>query len=60
VGLTIPFGYLIGGGVIPTLIGVMGDARSFAFGFVMTGILIICAGMLALLLNLPAAAKSTA
>jgi len=60
VGFTIPFGYLIGGGAIPTLIGVMGDAGSFAFGFMTTGILITCAGMLALFLKLPAAAKSAA
>ena len=60
VGFTIPFGYLIGGGAIPTLIGVMGDAGSFAFGFMTTGILITCAGMLALFLKLPAAAKGAA
>ena len=60
VGFTIPFGYLIGGGAIPTLIGVTGDAGSFAFGFMTTGILITCAGMLALFLKLPAAAKGGA
>jgi NNP family nitrate/nitrite transporter-like MFS transporter len=55
VGFTIPFGYVIGGGAIPTLIGVMGDAGSFATGFVTTGVLIFAAGILALLLQLPAA-----
>ena len=60
VGFTIPFGYLIGGGAIPTLIGIMGDAGSFAFGFMTTGILITCAGMLALFLKLPAVAKGAA
>jgi len=51
---------LIGGGAIPTLIGVMGDAGSFGCGFMTTGILITCAGMLALLLKLPAGAKGAA
>jgi NNP family nitrate/nitrite transporter-like MFS transporter len=60
VAFTIPFGYVIGGGAIPTLIGVMGDAGSFAFGFMTTGILIIAAAILALLLKLPAAARGMA
>ena len=49
----IPFGYLIGGGAIPTFIGVMGDAHLFAWGFMVTGILIIGAGVLAMSLKLP-------
>ena len=53
VGFTIPFGYLIGGGVVPTFIGVMGDAQLFSWGFVTTGVLITAAGVLALSLNLP-------
>lgn len=53
VGFTIPFGYLIGGGAIPTFIGAMGDARLFAVGFTVTGILISGAGLLALSLKLP-------
>jgi NNP family nitrate/nitrite transporter-like MFS transporter len=56
VGFTVPFGFLIGGGLIPTLIGVMGDAGSFASGYVMTGLLIFFSGLLALLLRLPAQA----
>ena len=40
VAFTIPFGYLIGGGMIPTFIGIMGDTGSFAFGFMVTGTLI--------------------
>lgn len=54
VAFTIPFGYVIGGGAIPTFIGFMGDAGLFAFGFVVTGALILCGGLLALLLKLPA------
>ena len=57
VGFTIPFGYLIGGGVVPTFIGVMGDAQLFSWGFVTTGVLITAAGVLALSLNLPSGGK---
>ena len=57
VGFTIPFGYLIGGGAIPTFIGVMGDAKLFAVGFMVTGILIIGAGVLAVSLKLPGSGK---
>ena len=53
VGFTIPFGYLIGGGAIPTFIGIMGDAKLFALGFTITGLLIIAAGVLAMSLKLP-------
>jgi NNP family nitrate/nitrite transporter-like MFS transporter len=54
VAFTIPCGYLIGAGAIPTFIGVMGDAGSFARGFIVTGALIALGGTLALLLRLPA------
>ena len=54
VAFTIPFGYLIGGGVVPTFIGIMGDNGSFAIGFMVTGTLILLGGILALLLRLPA------
>jgi NNP family nitrate/nitrite transporter-like MFS transporter len=54
VAFTIPFGYLIGGGVVPTFIGIMGDTGSFALGFMVTGILILLGGTLASLLRLPA------
>jgi len=57
VGFTIPFGYLIGGGATPTFIGVMGDAHLFALGFMVTGILIIGAGVLAMSLRLPDSGK---
>ena len=55
VAFTVPFGYIIGGGVIPTFIGIMGDAGSFAIGFVVTGVLILSGCVLALRLRLPAA-----
>lgn len=59
VGFTIPFGYLIGGGAIPTFIGMMGDAKLFALGFTITGLLITAAGVLAMSLKLPASAKAS-
>jgi len=55
VAFSVPFGFLIGGGAIPTFIGAMGDAGSFATGFMLTGALIASGGVLALLLKLPAA-----
>lgn len=53
VAFAVPFGYLIGGGAIPTFIGIMGDIGSFAAGFMATGALIFSAGVLALLLKQP-------
>ena len=58
VGFTIPFGYLIGAGAIPTFIGIMGDTQRFATGFIITGALITAAGVLALTLKLPGAGKA--
>jgi hypothetical protein len=55
VAFSVPFGFLIGGGAIPTFIGAMGDAGSFATGFVLTGALIASGGVLGLFLKLPAA-----
>jgi MFS transporter, NNP family, nitrate/nitrite transporter len=60
VGFAIPFGYMVGGGGIPTFIGVMGDAGSFALGFIATGIVIALGGVLALLLKLPEPGKAPA
>jgi len=53
VSFSVPFGFLIGGGAIPTFIGAMGDAGSFATGFAITGALIGAGVLLALLLRLP-------
>lgn len=53
VSFSVPFGFLIGGGVIPTFIGAMGDAGSFATGFTLTGALIGAGALLALMLRLP-------
>ena len=53
VAFSVPFGFLIGGGAIPTFIGAMGDAGSFDSGFMLTGALIFAGGLLALSLKLP-------
>ncbi|MGE5853947.1 MAG: MFS transporter, partial [Deltaproteobacteria bacterium] len=54
VAFSVPVGYIIGGGAIPTFIGTMGDAGSFASGFVVTGFLIAAGGLLSTGLRLPA------
>ena len=48
VSLTVPFGFLVGGGAIPTGIGMMGDAGMFATGISMAGALILSGAFLAL------------
>ena len=53
VSLTIPFGFLLGAGAIPTGIGIMADAGSFAFGFSLVGGLILGGFILSILLKLP-------
>jgi NNP family nitrate/nitrite transporter-like MFS transporter len=53
VAVTVPFGSLIGGGAIPTLIGLAGDAGSFALGFMLSGAVMIGGGIFALLLKMP-------
>jgi MFS transporter, NNP family, nitrate/nitrite transporter len=55
VALSVPLGFVIGGGAIPTLIGAMGDAGSFATGLIITGVLIGAGAILALALKLPEA-----
>ena len=40
VSLTMPVGFLIGGGVIPAMIGVVGQARSFSSGFMILGVVL--------------------
>lgn len=53
ISLTIPAAFLLGGGAIPTAIGVMGDAGSFGLGIVLTGVLILLGFVLSLRLRLP-------
>jgi NNP family nitrate/nitrite transporter-like MFS transporter len=53
VSFTIPFAFLLGAGVIPTFIGFMGDAGSFALGIVLVGLFILAGFVLSLYLKLP-------
>ena len=46
VSITIPFASLIGGGILPILIGILGDAEAFGLGIVMVGGFIILASIL--------------
>jgi len=41
VSLTVPFGFLVGGGVIPTWIGLFGDTGNFNLGIALLGIIIM-------------------
>ena len=51
VSITVPFGFVLGGGVTPLLIGLAGDAGVFAFGIVLIGALIFTGGILSRLLT---------
>ncbi|MBI4487988.1 MAG: MFS transporter [Deltaproteobacteria bacterium] len=53
VSFTVPFGFLLGGGAIPTFIGVMGDAGSFALGFALVGGFILSGAVLPFFLKPP-------
>ena len=46
VSITIPFAFLIGGGILPILIGILGDAGAFEVGIVVTGGLILLTSIL--------------
>jgi NNP family nitrate/nitrite transporter-like MFS transporter len=41
VSFTIPFAFLVGGGVVPTVIGILGEKGFFSMGFVVAGALIL-------------------
>lgn len=48
VSVTIPLAFLLGGGAVPWLIGVMGEHQRFGLGFALTGALcVLCALLLA-------------
>jgi MFS family permease len=46
ISLTIPVGFVIGGGAVPTLIGFIGDVSSFATGILLVGGLIFSGALL--------------
>jgi MFS transporter, NNP family, nitrate/nitrite transporter len=51
VALTVPLGFLIGGGVIPAVVGWMGDTSTLAFGLTLVGCLIFAGFVLSLFLT---------
>jgi NNP family nitrate/nitrite transporter-like MFS transporter len=53
VSLSIPIAFLAGAGLTPTLIGIMGDAGSFAGGIVLVGGLILSGFIICLRLRVP-------
>ena len=53
VSLSIPIAYLAGGGVTPTIIGVMGDAGSFTGGIVLVGALVLSGFVICLRVKVP-------
>jgi NNP family nitrate/nitrite transporter-like MFS transporter len=55
VSFVVPLGFLVGAGVIPAVIGFMGDTSSFAMGLILVGSLILSGALLAAFLNLPEA-----
>jgi NNP family nitrate/nitrite transporter-like MFS transporter len=46
ISLTVAVGFLLGGGVIPGGLGVMGEVSSFQLGFVMAGVLFASGALL--------------
>jgi NNP family nitrate/nitrite transporter-like MFS transporter len=53
VSLSIPIAFLVGGGLTPTIIGVMGDAGSFTGGIVLVGGMILSGFVICLRLRVP-------
>jgi len=52
ISLTVPAAYLIGSGVVPAVLGRMGDAGHFALGFIVLGALILSGAGLTIFLDL--------
>jgi NNP family nitrate/nitrite transporter-like MFS transporter len=48
----LPIGYSFAAGVLPVLLGLLGDRASFAFGFLIYGILLVAASVLPFFLDL--------
>ena len=53
VSLTVPFGFLVGGGAIPTWIGLFGDTGNFNLGIALIGIIIMGGFILTRYLRFP-------
>ncbi len=57
VSLTVPMGFVVGGGAVPTLIGFIGDISTFALGIVLVGGLIFSGTLISFFLQLGDSAK---
>ena len=53
VSLTVPFGFLMGGGAVPTVIGLFGDKGNFNLGIALVGIIIMGGFILVRYLRFP-------
>lgn len=52
VSLTVPIAFLVGGGLVPTLIGFVGDVHTFGAGIILVGGLILSGALITSLLHL--------
>ncbi|MFW5901403.1 MAG: MFS transporter [Thermodesulfobacteriota bacterium] len=59
ISLTIPFAFLFGAGLVPSMIGYLGDIGSFSMGIAATGGLILAGSLLALALKFHPSAESS-
>ena len=50
--MTIPLAFLVGGGLIPTVIGYVGEAGSFGLGISMVGVLTLLGAVLSQFLRI--------
>lgn len=53
VSFSVPIAFLIGGGMVPTVIGAIGDTHSFGLGISLTGCFILAGSFLTCLLKFP-------
>lgn len=51
VSLTVPIAFLLGGGLVPTVIGSLGELGRFSLGFIFVGAVIFCGFVLSFYLN---------
>ncbi|MEW5909274.1 MAG: MFS transporter, partial [Thermodesulfobacteriota bacterium] len=51
VSLTVPIAFLVGGGLVPTLIGFVGDVSSFSVGIFIVGVLILSGAFISAFMN---------
>ena len=51
VSLAVPFGFLAGGGLVPSVIGMLADARMFSLGIIIVGVMIFMGCFVSLLLR---------